>query len=160
MVNGPGRTGRGRTRRDASRRGMALVLSLVILALGLAVGAAIAGNLIRATMLLRRQAESVEMAALMDAGMARALAELAKARSWPGDTVRLPVGRVDIAASQIDLESFRVELVGTYRDRTRRVEAGVLIRPAAAPEVTSWRLVLPGLDAADPLVSPLAPAAP
>jgi hypothetical protein len=121
---------------------MALVLALVILALGLAVGAAIAGNLMRATLLLRRQAETVEISALIDAGMAQALAELSKSRTWTGDELRLPVGSVSMAAEKIGVHDYRVELEAHYRRRIRRVEATVRIRPMSAPEVTRWRPVL------------------
>jgi len=115
---------------------------LVILALGLAVGAAIAGNLMRATLLLRRQAETVEISALIDAGMAQALAELSKARTWTGDELRLPVGSVSMAAEKIGAHDYRVELAAHYRRRIRRVEATVRIRPMSAPEVTAWRPVI------------------
>ncbi len=142
------------TRPKASQRGMALVLALVILALGLAVGAAIAGNLIRGTLLMRRQAEAVEMAALLDAGMAQTLAELSQSRTWPGDSLKLPVGQVDMRTTLLGLERVGVELEATYRGRTRRVDADVLIRPGAAPMVTSWRLMTPALTNTDPLTSP------
>lgn len=123
---------------------MALVLALVLLALGLAVGAAIGGNLLRATMLLRQQSASTRVMALLDGGMAQALAELSVSSAWPGTELGLAAGTVRIASTSVPgvFGQRRVELEARYRGQVRRVIAIVRIRPMAAPEVIAWMPVL------------------
>lgn len=144
--------------RQRGQGGFALVLALVLMILGLSVAAIIGFNLLLASRNLARQAESVQIAALLDAGMALALAELHDDSSWSGTTLALESGQVRVRAGlDLDGDHRRIELEATYRSLVRRAAARVRIS-SEPPVVTAWSPYAEAL-AADPLplISPPAP---
>lgn len=131
----------GTDRRNRGQGGFALIFALILLILGLAVGAVIAANLTRASLNLRRQAEAVHLQALLDAGMARTLAELERDSSWSGGSESFETGSVQVSAGlDLNPDYRRVEIEAVYRQIARRAAARVLIPGNAddVPLVTAW----------------------
>lgn len=120
------------------REGFVLVVALFVLAVTLSAMAVIAGSLGYRMWLLRQEARSVQLTALTDAALAKALAELSRDADYGGTDGAEPFGDGTFAITARRVATLRavVEVRATYAGGRRAVRADVDLD---ALEVTRWQ---------------------
>lgn len=120
-------------------RGAALLVALFVIIFTMTAGMLLAAGLQLRMELVRQQARDLQLDALLDAGMARGLAELDRSRSYLGTRgpVALGSGSYEVVTRQQgnQLEMFVAARLGAYR---RQVEAKLTLFPL---QVVAWRRV-------------------
>lgn len=132
------------------RRGVALFFVLTVAVLLLAAGAILGLHLQGRMMIFTDQQRNLHADALLDSGMATVLAELNRDRRAQGSqTVSLDGGEVKVTITAVGVDRRSIEVVSSYRGKTRRGLGLVLLLPKEPPKVISWRPV-PVVRAASP----------
>lgn len=127
---------------DRSERGYALLLALVAGSVVLAAMALVAATLQHRMGLLRQESRVIHLAALADAGLAQALAELSINRGYGGAGEQsFGGGSFEIGVLPIDDQDVLVTVRTSYGGGRRAITALVRLYETAPPRVLSWRPV-------------------
>ncbi len=128
----------GRRYAGRRRQGYVLLMALFVLAVTLSAMAVIAGSLGYRMWLLRQEARSLQLTALTDAAVAKALAELSRDANYGGTEEAEPFGDGTIAIVARRVATLRavVEVRATYGGGGRAARAEVDLDSL---EVTSWQ---------------------
>ena len=129
-------------RSRSGERGQALLFALLALLIASMAAAFVAEDLMLRERAMQEEAARLHVRALLDGGLADALARLADSRSieprlwWGG-------GRTDVATRPTDFPNrIYLRVDATYAARRGAVEAEVLTSPSVT--VLSWRRMHPG----------------
>jgi hypothetical protein len=134
--------------RGAGESGIALLLTLVTLALVAISLTLIAGAVAHRLELTRHDGQTVILGALTDAALAEGLEALAVSAFSSGIPEHdFGEGKIGCEIAQLGSASFRIVASGTYGARRREIEAFVQRTPGEI-QVTRWRRLSDG-DAAD-----------
>ena len=122
---------RRRGRPSPRERGFALLITLFVATFTLAAGALTASALVLRMELLRQQERDLRLTALVDAAMARSLAELARDPGWSGTGGIVPWsgGTFRVQASWVHSNQIDVEIQVAYGGMGRGAQAVVEILP-------------------------------
>ena len=127
----------------SGERGIVLYMVLVIVLLLLAAGAILGAHLQKRMAIFRDQQRNMHVQALLDTGMATAMAVMDQDFQYQG-TQRLNIddGTVTAHVAFSSVSGVRdVRITAKYRGETRRARAVVRVAPMAPPVVTSWKPV-------------------
>ncbi len=121
--------------------GHALAIALVVLVLVGAAGTAIAVTLQLETRTSLQESRRIRLAALGDAALAEALAELARDPGFRGAPERrLDHGTISSRVETLGLNRYAIEATAVVSGRRQTISAEVATG-GPAPRVMSWRIV-------------------
>lgn len=126
--------------RQDGRRGMALYLVLVVAVLLLAAGAVLGMHLQKRMSTVIDQQKNLHADALLDSGLAQAMAILSDNYLYQGTrNLDLDGGRVTVKIAFYKITDVRsVEVTATYRGKTRRGAGLIAVHVAKPPRVAEW----------------------
>ena len=125
---------------NRERRGLALLFVLAVAVLLLAAGAVLGLHLQGRMMIFRDQQRNLHADALLDSGLATALAEINRDRSARGSQkVALDGGEVTLTITTVGVDRRSVEVVTSYQGKARRGIGLVEVKPKELPKLITWR---------------------
>ena len=128
-------------RRRGAQEGYALLLALAVTGLALAAGFLVVLALVLRMELVQERERDLRLTALLDAGMAHALSEVARDPDYGGTQGVEPFGggTYAISAERVGSNQVSLRLRAVYAGVGRGGEAEISLLPRL--RVTSWRLV-------------------
>ena len=123
--------------------GYVLMAAVVVIALMMAAGTLMASSLQYRMWLLRQETQDVQLTALTDAGLAKALDRFYVSHSWDGEgqqTVGQGTVEIRVEMGQQALQRV-VWVTAIYANAGRTVRAVVLLSDYFPPRVISWEPV-------------------
>jgi hypothetical protein len=121
--------------------GHVYLLALFVMLLVMTTMALVAASLGLQQRLLLRQERELHLNALVDAGLATALARLHLSRGYPGELEDFAAGTLSTEVEAIGYERFSIVVRATYGGGSRRILAEVRADGVRPPRVIRW---LPG----------------